>query len=135
MGLKNTNITVKERNLIKGDLRRVFSRSEHRKVVLARVVVPNESVPASIREERPRVKTWCKCESCSSYLAKSEVEVDHIVPIVPLDQPFEDMSLDVFIDRLWATPDKLQGICETCHKAKTSVETKERARLRKLRKA
>lgn len=116
----NERITPKDRNAIKGALRRVFSRSDlHRKVIEASII--KHSDPS-----RPRVKSWCKCNVCKKPEAKSYVVVDHIDPLIPVNQAFADMSLDVVVDRLWCEENNLQAICPACHDGKSASERKER---------
>lgn len=127
--LKNPRVSVKERNLMKGALRRVFSRSE-----LRRLIIDKSIIIGYTDNNRPRVKTWCKCNTCGTPTPKSYMEVDHIEPVVPLNGSFQEMSLDEFINRVWCNENLLQAICEVCHDQKTKAENKERRRLKKERK-
>lgn len=124
----NDRITPKDRNAIKGALRRAFSRSElHRRVIEASVVVHSDPT-------RPRVKTWCLCNVCKKPDAKSYMAVDHIDPLIPVDQAFADMSLDTVIDRLWCEQINLQVICQLCHDIKTAREKEERKQSKRSKK-
>lgn len=125
----NNRITVKERNLIKGAVRRIFSRSELRKSVLDKSINP-----CYTDLTRPRVKTWCKCAACGRHEAKSLVNVDHINPVIPTDSALEFMTLDEVADRIWCEENNLQVLCESCHNTKTKAETKIRAKNKKERK-
>lgn len=122
--MKNPRITKKEQGLLKGALRRVFSRSELRNTVV------NASLIEHSDPKRPRVKKWCRCALCKLPEARSYVAVDHIAPVIPLHRSFEEMSLDEVVDRLWCLLDNLQVLCETCHDDKTAEERK----LRKIHK-
>jgi 5-methylcytosine-specific restriction endonuclease McrA len=124
----NPRITAKERNLIKGALRRVFARSDLRRQALEKTIVQH-SDPA-----RPRVKTWCRCPECHAFKAKSEMQVDHVEPIVPLLDALEEMSADDLVNRIWCAPENLRAICEDCHDAKTKAERKVRDEARRARK-
>jgi len=117
--MSNSRISKKERNLIKGAIRRVFSRSELRQEVIKRCIDKDH-----IDLTRPRVKTWCKCELCGTYIAKSSMVVDHISPVIPLDSSMEEMTWEQMIDRLWCDISNLQGICEQEHALKTKLENK-----------
>lgn len=121
----NKRITVKERNLLKGAIRRVFSRSELRRKIMdtAKVV--------RIDATRPRVKNWYSCKSCNGFYAQYEMQVDHTLPIIRLDEAFENVSLDTVVDRLWCEEWGLQPICVTCHKVKSKQENKLRREHRK----
>lgn len=123
--MNNPRITKKERGLIKGALRRVFSRSDLRNAVITASLVEHSD------PERPRVKNWCRCNVCKKPEARSYMAVDHLSPLIPIDSSFENMSLDVFIDRLWCDISNLQAICVDCHDKKSKIEAKERRCLKK----
>jgi 5-methylcytosine-specific restriction endonuclease McrA len=127
--MKNPRISKREQGLLKGAIRRVFSRSDlRRKVVEA-------SVDRTITDpSRPRVKVWCICRECHKPTPKSYMIVDHKDPLIPLDSSFEDMSLDTVVDRAWCDENNLQALCEDCHTIKTKAENKERRRLKKEKK-
>ncbi len=127
--MNNDRISPKERNLIKGALRRVFSRSDLRKTVLEASVVKGYLDP-----ERPRVKTWCRCEECEKLEPKSYMVVDHKNPVVPVNRSLEEMTWDELVNNLWTKLDNLQALCDTCHTVKTKAENKERRKLKKEKK-
>ncbi len=124
----NARITAKDRNALKGALRRAFVRSELRAAVIARTRVDH------VDPARPRVTKWSRCELCQSLTPTYLINVDHIDPLIPIDSHFEDMSLDVVADRLWCDPSNLQGICEECHDLKTAAENEARKPYKKPRK-
>ncbi len=117
----------KERNLVKGAIRRVFSRSDLRQRAVKRSIV--DHVDAS----RKRVKTWCFCTHCKQYIAKSYMQVDHIIPLIKIDETLEDLTWDEVIERLWCDENNLIAICTECHKAKSKAENKERRKYKKER--
>lgn len=119
-------ITQKERALIKGALRRIFSRSELRRSILDRA-----AIEGYLDVLRPRVTRWCRCESCNSPTPRYLMEVDHISPVQPPGVKLEDLSIDELVNRIWCEVVNLQAICPPCHKRKTSLELKERIRKRK----
>ena len=123
----NPRITKKEWGLIIGALRRAFSRSDLRRNAVAKTV-SQHSDPS-----RPRVKTWCLCPACRKHHSKSEMQADHVVPVVPTDRPSEDMTPNEIVDRLWCPEANLKAICIYCHKIKSKFENKERAVNRKRR--
>ncbi len=123
----NKRITPRERGLLKGALRRVFSRSDlRRKIIDASVIEHSDPT-------RPRVKKWCRCNVCKQPEAKSYTVVDHLEPVVSLNTTFEEQGLDKTADRLWCDEKNLQSICEKCHDKKTAEEKKQR-KLNKKRK-
>jgi 5-methylcytosine-specific restriction endonuclease McrA len=60
-----------------------------------------------------------KCAACEGEFTSTNVEVDHIEPVVA-STGFE--SWDVYIDRLFCEKENLQVLCKPCHKAKTKEE-------------
>ena len=116
--MNNPRINKKERNLIKGAIRRVFSRSEIRSKIVA------ASIATHIDLTRPKVKTWCVCSECKNFIPKSYMEVDHISPVVPYNTTLENMSWDELVNRIWCEESNLQAICENCHDIKTKLERK-----------
>lgn len=116
----------KERNLIKGALRRVFSRSELRRLVLSRAIIPN-----MYDSDRPRVTKWALCEECRQFEPAYLMQVDHIIPVVPLDKSLDDMTWDEVVNNLWCNIDNLSVKCKKCHKEKSKIENAERRRIKK----
>lgn len=128
--MKNPRITKKEMNLIKGSLRRVFSRSELRRKVLNTADIEHYD-PA-----RPRVKKWSRCPVCLSITPKYQMVVDHQDPVIGITEAFEDLSVDTVIDRLWCIENNLLPMCKTpCHDKKTKAENKLRREYRRGRKS
>ena len=120
--MNNPRITKKERGLLKGAIRRVFSRSELRSAVIQASVVKHSD------PSRPKVKTWCRCNICGKPEAKSYCVVDHISPVVPVNTSFEEMSLDTVVDRMWCEKNNLQVVDPVCHDKKTKEERQQRKR-------
>lgn len=123
--MNNPYVTPKERNLIKGALRRVFSRSELRRQVVQLTVVKHED------SKRPRVKTWCKCPQCLEFIPRSYMVVDHIQPIIGTKESLENLSWDTVINRLWCNNNNLIALCNDCHDKKTKRENEERRKFKK----
>lgn len=115
----NNRITDKEIGLLKGAIRRVFSRSELRKEALSKSIIVGYKDP-----ERPRVTKWSICNECKKKEPTYKIEVDHLNPVVPLDTLFKKMDLLEFINRVWCEIEYLQVICKPCHKVKTKSEAK-----------
>ena len=121
----NPRITKKEQNLIKGAIRRVFSRSEIRRKIVELTVVQHTD------DSRKRVKNWCKCPVCKQFIPKSYMQVDHVIPIVGITETLDDLSWDTVIDRIWCEENNLMAICKDCHKQKTKEENKQRRKAKK----
>ena len=119
--MSNSRITTKERNLLKGAIRRVFSRSELRKNAIAATRIVHHDA------ERPRVKKWCRCTDCLQPTAEYQMDCDHVDPIIPVTTSLEEMAWDEVVNRVFCDPSNLRGICKPCHKTKTKAENKARA--------
>ncbi len=118
----------KERNLIKGALRRVFSRSELRRQALDAAVVKEYSDPS-----RKRVTRWGKCAKCKKLEPAYLLQIDHKAPLIPVNSSLEEMSWDQVIDGIWCDERNLEALCKPCHTDKTKAENKERRRIKKER--
>ena len=118
--MKNPRITKKEHALLKGAMRRVFSRSELRRRVLDAAEIKHSD------PKRPRVTRWVRCAECKLPTPRYLGVVDHIDPVVPVDVAFEDMLLHTVRDRLWCEEHNLQVLDKQCHEVKTKAERKER---------
>lgn len=116
----------KERNLLKGAIRRIFSRSELRKQILDKSLVKDYLDPS-----RKRVTRWSKCPECEKLTPTYLMQVDHEVPIIRPTETLEALSWDEVVDRVWCDERNLRAICVDCHKVKTKVENAERRRLKK----
>lgn len=116
----------KERGLLKGAIRRVFSRSELRRKILDKALVKDYHDPS-----RRRVTRWGKCAECGKLEPAYLLEVDHVDPIIPLNKTLEEMDWDTIIDQVWCDERNLRAVCKPCHKTKTKAENKERRELKK----
>ena len=65
-----------------------------------------------------------KCAECSGLFVATDVQVDHIHPVVDPVKGF--VSWDVYIDRMFCELHGLQVLCKDCHKIKTDKEKLER---------
>lgn len=129
MSRTNKRLTKKERNLLKGCIRRTFSRSELREKAIAASRIDH------FDPDRPRVKKWSRCAHCKELTPTYLGDLDHKDPIIPTDSSFENMSLDEVVDRTWCSEDRLQFLCPTCHDEKTKAENKIRNENKKRKKA
>lgn len=123
--MKWKDLPPKEKGLIKGGLRRVFSRSELRRRVIEKGLVENED------PKRTRVSKWVWCESCGEVFPKYLAVVDHILPIIPLDRHSETVAPTELVEALWCDESNLQRICKPCHLTKSRAESKIRRDNRK----
>jgi 5-methylcytosine-specific restriction endonuclease McrA len=73
-----------------------------------------------------------KCEDCGEIFKQKEIQIDHIEPVIDIRLGFT--TWDDYIMRLFVEPDKLQGICASCHSRKTMLEDAMREHFNKKRK-
>lgn len=104
---------------IRGALRRTFSRSPVIREVLFKV---RREVP-KYNKDGGRAKkdaVQYQCNVCKEYVGSTKVSVDHVIPVVSVNDGFVDFN--TFINRLFCGPDNLQVICDDCHNKKTQSE-------------
>ena len=119
--MNNPRMTVKERNLLKGAIRRVFSRSDLRRQALSICIIQDYHDPS-----RPRVTKWGRCSYCNKPEPLYLMQVDHQIPIIPTNSALEFMSWDEVVNRTWCEKNNLFPSCKPCHSAKSKIESKER---------
>jgi len=125
----NPRITAKERGLIKGALRRVFSRSDLRRKVMATAIIEHYD------NTRPRVKRWGSCRECKKPTPFYTMELDHKEPIIPVTSSLEQLDWSTLIDRIWCVEENLVPLCKPCHKMKSAAEAKIRRKNKKEKKS
>jgi len=118
--MRNPRMTAKERGLLKGAARRVFSRSDLRKQALEAYAIEH-SDPL-----RPRVTKWLWCPECGLIYPKYLSQVDHVSPIIKTHETLDDLTWDELVDRLWCELDNLRPLDKDCHQIKTKLENKQR---------
>ncbi len=118
-------VSPKERNLVKGAIMRIFSRSELRRETINLSVIKGYKDPS-----RPRVTKWSLCRSCNIPTPTYLMDVDHVVPKISVDRSLEEMTWDELVDNTWCDISNLSPICRPCHRAKSKLENKERRRIR-----
>jgi 5-methylcytosine-specific restriction endonuclease McrA len=81
----------------------------------------------------PKTKRLCKfykCNACKKAFPTSEVQVDHIEPVVG---PEGFIDWNTYVNRMFCPKENFQVVCKPCHKKKTLKETKERANVKSKR--
>jgi hypothetical protein len=73
-----------------------------------------------------------KCAICGLLFSRSEVQADHIDPVVDIRNGFEDW--DTYINRLFVPADKYQIICKQDHEIKSRLEDEMRIHFKKKKK-
>lgn len=72
-----------------------------------------------------KLAQFYRCASCGEEFTSTQVEVDHIVPVIDPAKGFE--TWDKYIERMFCGPENFQVLCVACHKEKTQQE-KEQAK-------
>lgn len=110
-------------SVIRGALRRAFARSPH---VKSKMDESRREIPRYKNDGSRHKKNFVQrqCELCKEWCSSSKMAVDHITPVVSVDEGFQDWN--EFVDRLWCDNSNLQRLCDTCHDAKTQKEKIER---------
>lgn len=96
-------------------------------------VLKEALVGRKINEKTKRMSAHYKCNKCKKDYPTSEVNVDHVIPIVSPDEGF--ISWDKFIENLFCPKENLQVLCTTCHDKKTKSENLKRKTTRANSKA
>lgn len=104
---------------IRGALRRAFARSP---IVQEIVNRSRREIPRYKKDGSRHKKNWVQrqCQVCGEWASSSKMAVDHITPVISIDEGFQDWN--EFIDRLWCDESNLQLICSVCHDSKTQSE-------------
>ena len=112
-----------ENAAIRGALRRLFARSP---IVQEVVQSSRKEAPRYNKDGSRHKKNWVQreCQVCGAWVSSSKINVDHIVPVVSVDEGFIDWN--TFVSRLFCNKNNLQRICSTCHDNKTHKETTSR---------
>lgn len=124
---------------IRSAIRRAFSRSPVVQEVLkeARIEEPRYKKDGTLAK-RPHV--FYPCAICKRKMKSTDVAVDHIDPVIPVNENFT--TWDKFVERLFCDKDNLQILCDytlknqhlydntpSCHYKKTREEDELRDKL------
>lgn len=72
-----------------------------------------------------RVAQHFRCASCQNDFPATQVQVDHIIPVVDPKNGFT--TWDDYIVRLFCPKENLQVLCKECHNIKSATEKKARS--------
>ena len=106
------------RSFITSVIRKGFSRYPPKFEVLALAKRGRK-----INEITGRLAEHYECNICKKEFVSTDVEVDHIKPVVDVSGW---VSWDSFISNLFCSVDNLQVVCKKCHKIKSKQENEER---------
>jgi 5-methylcytosine-specific restriction endonuclease McrA len=77
---------------------------------------------------KPEYRVKFACAKCSELYDKSEIQMDHIIPMVNVSG-FK--TWDETLANLFCEPEGFQTLCKSCHYLKTQLENEERGKNRK----
>lgn len=72
-----------------------------------------------------------KCANCELTFKNKEIQLDHKIPVVPLDLAGKEQTWDSYIERLFCRADGFSVLCFTCHDIKSKMEVEIRKQNRK----
>ena len=112
--------TKQLQNYVIKALRRADHRYPYRNIAIREAYVKTEKNPKTGRA----VKMY-KCACCEALFMRSELQVDHKEPVVPIEG-FDNW--DGLINRLFCKSEERQVLCIPCHQEKSKEENKQRPR-------
>ena len=95
-------------------------RSATRRYPPRNAALQNAYVDKRISKRSGRLAKHYKCAKCRKLFTSTDVQIDHIDPVVDPQQGF--VSWDVYIARMYCEEDNFQVLCKPCHKVKTKEE-------------
>ena len=108
----------KDRGRVLSAIKRSFSRSM--------TAIAARNAAKCPRKKGPRGGARYRCKLCGKDYGVTDMNVDHIEPVVPIGTATKDMSWDDIVNRTYCDIENLQFICEKCHKLKSKAEAKAR---------
>lgn len=111
-------------NAIIGGIRKAYRMFNPKfQIILdkARVELPRYNKDGSLSK---RNEVRYKCNNCNGLFKSSEVNVDHVIPVIESGKSQHDYTWDEYIDRMDCSISNLQVLCKVCHKVKTKRERK-----------
>lgn len=111
-------------SFIKSALRSASVRWPPRYTVLSEAYVGTK-----INPKTGRMCKHYKCNQCNGEFPTKEVEVNHILPVIPVTG---FSTWDEVVERMFCEKDGFEVVCKPCHRAITQQENKERKENAKL---
>lgn len=129
--MKFKEIPPRQRGLITRGIRNSFVQSDVYKEIMecGRIEKPRYKKDGSL-SKIPNV--FYTCEYCNNLHKSSNIHVDHIEPVIGVDETLADLTLDEYAERVHYSP--CQRLCKSCHLKKSKAENKERRLNKKKRK-
>jgi len=113
-------MTIPEKNIVKGAIRRIFTRSP--------LAIEARALALHPKKKGPRGGKVYICKKCKKVYPAKDVQVDHIWPVIRHNETIQDLDYNTIIERIFCPKDNLQVLCTTCHKAKTKKERKQKTK-------
>ena len=118
---KHTILDSENHSAILNNLKRTFSRSptavsflrSHRK---EQIWFKKDGTQA----KKPHV--LYTCNHCKKDFNSTQIQLEHVEPVIPINIPAKHLSFDVLIQRLFCDIKGLQILCKTDHKEKSKQE-------------
>ena len=122
------DVEPKLRSCITKGIRDSFKRCNKYKAILKenRVEKPRYKVDGAL-SKKPSV--FYKCSDCKELVKSTEIQVDHIQPVIPLNGNLAEMTLNEYALRVFKS--KCQLLCTVCHKLKSKSENSQRRKFKK----
>ncbi len=70
----------------------------------------------------PRGGKLYTCTLCSEAFKPTELEIDHLEPVVELDRRWHSYSTEEYYSRVFCNLSNLRVLCKKCHKANTKSQ-------------
>lgn len=105
-------------SFIKSALRSASVRWPPRYTVLSEALVGTKT-----NVKTGRMAKHYKCNRCKGEFPSKEVEVNHIIPVIPVTG---FVSWDDVINRMFCEKDGFEVLCKPCHRLVTTKENEER---------
>ncbi len=88
-------------------------------------VLAEAKTKKKVNKKTKRMAQHYLCASCNQEHPASNVQIDHIIPVVSPSEGFT--TWDSFIDGLFCEKENLQCLCIPCHKVKSEKERQQHA--------
>lgn len=103
---------------IMGSLRNIARYSPENKLCL--------ELAKSPQDKGPRGGAMFFCKKCGLAFKRTDVQIDHIDPVIPTHLTLNEMDWNTIISRLFCKLINLQVLCKGCHQLKCNEEKIER---------
>lgn len=115
------------RGCITSGIRNGFKRSS----IYRQALKSSRVEKVRLRKDRTPSKTphvFQRCNHCKKLFKKSEIQVDHVKPVQPINRLLGTMSLNEYCRNTFQSI--VQVLCKPCHKVKSKSENALRRKLK-----